>query len=385
MKHSAVLFSTLAIILFLMISCQDGSTPTVSTDNQLTATQFKHNSSSEIANPGDVSVFATGLNNPRGLKFGPDGYLYVAEGGVGGTDSTTSMDCEQVIPPIGPYKGSATGSRISRINASGVRETYVDSLPSSQTSALTGGLISGVADVAFIGNTLYAIFAGAGCSHGILSIPNGIIRVNSDRSWTMIANLSAYQQANPVAHPEEEDFEPDGTWYGMINVRDNLYAVEPNHGEMVRVTPSGGISRVIDISATQGHIVPTVVAYNGNFFVGNLNEFPIVEGSSSIYKITPSGQIKVWASGFTTVLGILIDQQRRIYVLENTAVSGDGPMPNEGKLIRLDNSGKREIIASGLNLPTGMTFGPDGNIYVSALGFGAPEGAGQVLKITVPD
>ena len=43
-------------------------------------------------NPNDIvitqSVFATGLNNPRGLKFGPDGNLYVAEGGVGGTDST---------------------------------------------------------------------------------------------------------------------------------------------------------------------------------------------------------------------------------------------------------------------------------------------------------
>ena len=31
-----------------------------------------------------------------------------------------------------------------------------------------------------------------------------------------VANLSAYQKANPVADPEPDDFEPDGTWYRMI-------------------------------------------------------------------------------------------------------------------------------------------------------------------------
>jgi hypothetical protein len=40
----------------------------------------------------------------------------------------------------------------------------VDSLPSSQTSRNIGGLVSGVADVAFIGDTLYALLVGASMS-----------------------------------------------------------------------------------------------------------------------------------------------------------------------------------------------------------------------------
>src|SRR5580704_3345836 len=68
-------------------------------------------------------VIATGFNDPRGLKFGPDGYLYVAEAGVGGTHVSTCIP--QVVPPVGPYLGSDTGSRISRVDWNGVRTTVV--------------------------------------------------------------------------------------------------------------------------------------------------------------------------------------------------------------------------------------------------------------------
>ncbi|HTE89786.1 MAG TPA: ScyD/ScyE family protein [Terriglobales bacterium] len=329
-----------------------------------------------------VTVFATGLNNPRGIKFGPDGFLYVAEGGLGGSRSTVGQ-CDQVIEPVGPYTGDFT-ARISKISPSGTRLTVAEHLPSSQTSPALGSLIRGVADVAFVGNTLYALLAGAGCSHGLAGTTNGVIKVNSDRTWTLIADLSAFQKAHPVKNPEPDDFEPDGTWYGMVTAKGLLYAVEPNHGEVDYVTTSGTITRVIDVSASQGHIVPSSITYRESLYVGNLNTFPVVPGSSNIFKITRvSGQISVFQPGVTTALGVAFDSQGRLYVLETSTVPGN-PTPGTGDVVRVKGDGTLETIASGLTFPTAMTFGPDGKLYVSNFGFGFPAGSGQILRITVP-
>jgi hypothetical protein len=326
---------------------------------------------------GTASVFSTGLNNPRGLKFGPDGYLYVAEGGIGGADSSTN--CMQVIPPIGPYKGSATGSRISRIMRDGTRSTYVDSLPSSQTAM---GDISGVADVSFVNNTLYALLAGAGCSHGVPSLPNGIIKINPDRTWKLFANLSAFLASHPVKAPSEDDFEPDGTWYSMVTVGADLYALEPNHGELDKISNTGDVQRLIDISASQGHIVPTAMTvHKGSFYVGNLDVFPIT-GKSNIYRISMAGDIQVVDTGFSTILGLAFDKNGGLYVLENTT-GNPFPTPGTGDIIRIDPSGTRKRIVTGLNLPTAMTFGPDEKLYVSNWGFGKGPGGGEILQIEI--
>ena len=335
----------------------------------------------------NVTVFASGLNNPRGLAFGPNGDLYVAEGGLGGTRMTTSADCTQVPAPIGQYSGGFT-SRISKIDPKGIRTTVADGLPSSQTSPASGSLVSGVADVAFVGGRLYALEAGAGCSHGLLGTDNSILRVNPNGTTTPVADLSQFLKSHPVAHPNADDFEPDGTWYSMAAVRDNLYAVEPNHGEIDRINPSTGtISRVIDVSASQGHIVPTALAYKGNFFLGNLGTFPVTPGSESLFKVTPSGQIKTWATGLTTVLGVVTGSHDRLYALESMTAPGF-PGPGElgtGRVVRIDPSGAQTVIATGLSFPTAITLGPDRALYVSNLGFGGPvPGLGQILRITIP-
>jgi hypothetical protein len=326
-----------------------------------------------------TTVVASGLLNPRGLTFDFLGNLYVAEGGSGGPRTTTSKQCDQV-PGAGPYSGGFT-SRISRIDRFGHRTTVVDGLPSSATSPAVGGFVSGVADVKFFLGQLYAIEAGAGCSHGLLGTHNSLLRVNVfNGRTTEIANLSAFQMANPVARPNPGDFEPDGTWYSMVPFALGLYAVEPNHGEVDRISPlTGRITRLIDVSAAVGHIVPTSISeHDGSLYFGNLGTFPIVPGSDSIYRLTPGGRLSVAATGLTTVLGIAWDRCGRLYALESMTNAGF-PIPpmngGSGKVVRIERDGSQTEVVSGLDFPSEMAFGPDGDLYISNDGFGPPTGS----------
>ncbi len=54
-----------------------------------------------------------------------------------------------------------------------------------------------------------------------------------------------------------------------------------------------------------------------------------------------------------------------------------GPPFGVGKVVRLNRAGDIEDVATGLSVPTGMTFGPDGYLYVS--NFGATP-TGQILR-----
>jgi hypothetical protein len=373
---SRSLLPALAVIGLVVAGCDSGTTLNSSDPEPVaTATPLE-----AWRGPATPTVFASGFEYPRGLEFGPDGYLYVAESGHAGTTATTPEQCTQVGAPFGPWHNGNT-ARISRVDRNGNVSTVAEGLPSGINGL---GDVQGVSDVAFIGRKLYALVAGGGCSHGSASVPASVVRVERNGNWSVVADLSAYQAANPVANPSPGDFEPDGAWYSMIQSGIGLVAVEPNHGEMVRVNPwNGKVERIVDFSASLGHVVPTVVAERrGAFYVSQLGTFPDVAGSQKIWRVSRRGKISEVASGFTMVLGLEFDRCGRLYVLETSTLDGF-PTPNTGRITRIDRRGNRDVIAEGLFFPTGMTFGPGGDLYVSNLGFGPPL-PGEILRISVP-
>src|ERR1700733_7797755 len=238
-------------------------------------------------------VVASNLEGPRGLRFGPDGSLYVAEAGTGGANSTIGQ-CVQVPGPPGgpgPDTGGLTG-RISKVSPGGKVTTVASGFPSVTIGP--GGVNGtiGVADVVFLDGDLYALIGGGGCSHGNPKNPSGIAKVDlNSGSWHLIADIGAWLKTHPAKYESADDFEPDGTLYSAIALDGKLLTVEPNHGQVISVSRSGEIRQVIDISASEGHIVPTsIAAREGSLYVGNLNLFPIDPQWARILTISHTDQ-----------------------------------------------------------------------------------------------
>jgi hypothetical protein len=266
------------------------------------------------------------------------------------------------------------------------------------------GDIIGVADVAFLKGKLYALIGGGGCSHGNPNLPNGIVKVDLDTGkWIYITDLSSFYMEYPAAYTDAADFEPDGVPYSMIAHDGRLFAVEPNHGVITATTSDGATSKVIDLSLSEGHIVPTSIAVNnGNLYVGNLGQFPVssqwerittLSRDLGFHDTTPglattpadAKRFRIAASraGFTTVVSVKFGPDGLLYALELSDTPGGFPNPGDGKVVRLNADGSIETVVTGLSLPGGMAFGPDNARYVSDAGDLGP-GMGQILRFALP-
>jgi hypothetical protein len=325
-----------------------------------------------------IQPYVNGLNAPRGLAFGPDGALYVAESGDGSESTSTAGECTQVHPPVGPYVGGYTG-RVSKFDHAGNGSVVVDGLPSAHTAS---GDAVGAAAIAFAGNHLY-VLNGGGCSHGVDGDPAGVIEILPGGGWDLVADLSAYLQAHPGPKPAtDNDYEPDGSYFGMVFRGGKLFLTEANHGQLLSVDRKGNVGLVADVFGMIGDHTPASITYHdGWFYIGFEGRIPgFVTG---IYRVSVGGQhIEPVNTTLSSVLGVTFGADGALYAISST--NGNAPpffIPNVGKLVRLESDGSATTIVAGLNFPTAVVTGPDGALYVSNCSYGCAPGQGEVLRV----
>ncbi len=332
-----------------------------------------------------VKTYATGLTNPRGLTFGPDGNLYVAEAGTGGVQTPADIDpaCPVNVNIYSPFTAGYSG-RVTRVLTDGTKETVVDNLPSISDAT---GVSFGPTDVAFVGRTLYVLIEMGGCSHAMPDDLPAILRVNRDGSTTKVANLNAWHAANPPHYikdtdPATTDQEPGGVFHSMIAVGKYLYVVETNRGFLLRVDPSNGVIETLyDMSFDNKEHNPTVMVRRGNdYYVGTFGE----DGGKAELAVFDK-----YFSGYSLpfrsrnpIVG-LAWRGNRLYGVEIFPYDNQWTT-DTASLVKFDpRTGERKVVLAGFaSLPNGLVAGPDGALYTSNWGISYTGGGdGSILRI----
>jgi hypothetical protein len=114
---------------------------------------------------------------------------------------------------------------------------------------------------------------------------------------------------------------------------------------------------------------------NGKFYIGNLGLFPITPDSGKVMSFNIGSCPRPFLFGFGCG-----DELQKLRLFGSRAGFTTVVAVDFGKVVRLNRAGDIEDVATGLSLPTGMTFGPDGYLCVS--NFGATP-TGQILRISV--
>ncbi len=337
------------------------------------------------AQSGSVLVIATGLDNPRGLAFGPDGALYVAEAGRGGVSTLCAPD-----PGTGASRCYGPTGAITRITGLHVHQRVVTGLPSIAPAG--GDFATGPYDIDFgFGNAWVLVgfggnpaarspFDAAGIRLGWL------VRVQPSGQWDPVVDISAHEAANnPAGGPV------DSNPYGLRVLANRAVIADAGANALLQIGPDGRVSTLAVFSNRQlpngatMEPVPTTVTEgaNGALFVGELTGQPYPVGAARVYFVPPGGGGPVpVAGGFTNIIDIAVAPTGGGYVLEHDA---DGIIPVlgpgvAGRIVRINVDGTQTVIATpGLVKPGGIAIGPDGALYVTNRSIFA--GTGEVLRI----
>ncbi len=345
----------------------------------------------QSASTATVTTVVSGLDNPRGLAFGGDGRLYVAEAGHGG-------------PNCSPDGTTCVGltSAISRINiAAGSRQRVVSGLVSIAGSDGTGAI--GLGGISFLGQAVFGIEGASSAGVPPSGFPAWLLAAARNQlgrlivgntttgHWSSVANvgLHDYQWSEQHKNLVPGQF-PDANPYGVL-AGDTRWVVDAGSNTLDRINKDGEVTVVKFFpNPPSSDAVPTCLARgrDGALYIGELTGGGNKPGASVVWRYAPStNTLTSWATGLTAVTGCGFGHDGQFYATEFSSLGLDHAAPGTGRVVRVPAHSSSPITVVGsLNFPGGFAAGPDGSLYVSnwsVLPARGPAGAptGSVVRI----
>jgi hypothetical protein len=323
-----------------------------------------------VTPPGTVVM--SGLDNPRHLAFGPEGALYVAEAGRGG--SGPCIFIRGATQCAGPTGG------VSRL-WHGAQERVVDGLPSY--AAAPGNGATGPHGISLHGRGNAYVTIGLGGETTPPSAFRAIMgqgfgwtaRFQPNGNWRYAADVAAYEEAHDPAGGLV-----DSNPYGILAQAGGQLVVDAGGNDLLHVHASGVITTVATFPSRPGRStdsVPTSVVRgaDGAYYVGELTGGPFTPGLARVYRVVPGHAPEPYGPTFSFIIDLAWGPDGHLYVLQFASLPGNsGP----GILYRIESDGSKTPVVTDLIAPGGVEFGPDGALYISNKSVLA--GAGEVLR-----
>ena len=335
------------------------------------------------ASGSTITQVMHGLDNAKGLAFGPEGALYVAEAGRGGP--ATGLCWTSPRPDLGLRCYGATGA-ISRY-WHGEQERIVTGLPSLENPTFAGPA-AGPQHISFQGRGGMYVTIGFGGDPSVIdSIFGGIafgelLKITPSGDWRSVADIAAYEGAN-----NPDGLQVDTNPYGLLALPGHQLVTDAGGNSLLDVRADGSISTVTTFPKVLGGFgpadaVPTdvVLGPDGAYYVSNLSGVPFTPGSALVWRVLPDGSKTVYAAGLTQVTDLAFGPDGSLYVLQHAAAPFFG---GPGSIVRIAPGGARTTVDTQgrLNHPAGLVVGSDGALYVA--NFSIAPNNGEVLKIVL--